>query len=146
MAREGFFPNVRIDFPPSKKYGVTMSFLIDENSKRIGLYKLGSTTQLALVNFSEIENVHVKINDTIVMERLYSDYSEYISWALNTYITSIYLYMNTNNLAQPIYKWGIRFKKPLKESEQVIKDHVDWFYKAHAAIKQIIKQYGYHPV
>lgn len=137
FTKMNFSPDVKIDFR-TKSLGERMSYLIDEKSKQIALYILGSKAYVGFVKFSEIEDVHIKINDEAVIQNPMS----FVDVKIKTYINSIYLYIDTNKLSQPVYKWGYKLEKPIKKDDQYAKDLIDWYYKVYASIKQIMKLYG----
>jgi len=134
LAQEGFKADSKIDFSP-KKTGTMMSFQIDQDSQRIAIYKLGTRSILSMMNFSEIEDAQVKINEKhVVSQQLYES-------TVDTVISSIYLYIQSNNLEKPVYKWGVRFKKPKSEDSSYVREMVDWFYNVSSAIKLIKQKY-----
>ena len=139
--KHSFSPDVRIDLRPEKVERQKFSFLIDEKSKQIAFTRVGPKCLGMIVKFSEIEDVHLKINDeTLIKAPSTNYYGEEITsleqYTFSTFINSVFLYIDTNKLSEPIYKWGIILKEPLLKSDPYAKDLIDWYYKVYSAINQ----------
>jgi hypothetical protein len=144
LAQDGFRATSKLEVKVDT--GTFMSFQVDENSRRIVLYQLGKDPMLTIINFSDIVSVKVDYNTRNMILQDPYDYDTSTRYSVRqiTSLSSIYLYIDTNDLQKPVLKWGLRFNKPKEEDtdNKFVRDCIDWFNNVRSAIEIIIRKYG----